>query len=80
MTITTTPHNLTPGQMRCWVAIADYIDEHGIAPAIKDLMEVFNLRSRSLVQGRVDALKEAGVIDTQRNIPRSMRLLEYPPR
>lgn len=80
MTMTTSPHNLTPGQVQCWVAIADYMEKHGRAPAIADLMEIFNLRSRSLVQGRVDKLKEAGVIETWRNKPRSMRLIEQPPR
>lgn len=76
----TTPHGLSEGQLRCWVDIAVYIQETGLSPAVSDLMEMAGVRSRSLIQSRVDALKDSGIVSTHRNIPRSIRLLELPPR
>jgi SOS-response transcriptional repressor LexA len=75
----TTERPLTPGQYQCWIDIAEYINEHDIAPSVTDLMESANALSRSTTQSRLAKLRERGLIHTEPHRPRSISLVVWPP-
>lgn len=44
-------------------AITDYIEDNGVPPSVRELGRILGLSSSASVHKRLNALKEAGLID-----------------
>ena len=68
--------NLTPKQIQLFRFVEDYIERHDFAPSYEEIMEALDIKSKSVVNNRVVALKERGWIDFEPNKWRSITILD----
>jgi SOS-response transcriptional repressor LexA len=61
-------------QMKVYQAILAHWEKHGYAPAFPDLMEATGIRSKSTIEYHLANLKDAGLINFQFNVSRSITL------
>lgn len=75
-----TERGLSEAQQLTLNAVRAYIEEHGIPPSFRDVMEVRQLASTSTIQAHFKHLQRAGAIDVRDGVPRSVRVLWAKPR
>lgn len=67
---------LTPIRERILIAIAEHVDRHGYAPSLAEIARRARLGSTNTVSYHLDWLEEQGYIKRDRNVARSIVLLE----
>ena len=58
------------------IQIAAFIEHHGYGPSLRDLQLACGISSSSVVIYNLDALERHGLIERQREIARSVRLMD----
>lgn len=66
--------NLSKPQTRCFMAILEFIDEHGYSPSIRELTTMQGLKSKSTTKALVDQLQELGLISFEPGLSRTIRI------
>ena len=67
---------LSPVREVILTAIAEHLDRHGYAPSVAEIARRAGLRSTNTVIYHLDWLEENGYIKRDRNVARSIVLLE----
>lgn len=67
---------LTESQYKTLEMIKSYVNTHGFAPTVSEILQHLNIKSRSLVQRNLQMLAEAGLIRLLPNRRRNIELLE----
>lgn len=67
--------NLTKRQEDALHAISNFLNQYGVAPTHRELMEELGLRSTSSVKGLLDRLREKNYVTWQEGLPRTIKLL-----
>jgi repressor LexA len=70
---------LTKKQKQVYDYITQYQDENGIAPTQKEILEHFNLKSFGSVQRYLKYLREQGLLETDWNARRGIKVKEQRP-
>lgn len=68
---------LSERQERIWRYVARFVDRHGYAPSIREIMHVEHT-STSVVKYNLDRLAELGVLRRAPGLARSIVLIEWP--
>lgn|GEM_PF-3682313 len=63
---------------RTYDAVADWYDQRGYMPSMRELAEALDLRAASTVRSRLMWLRELGYIDYQEGKPRTIYLVRRP--
>lgn len=66
--------SLSKTQKAVFDYIKDYIDEKGVSPSVREIGEAVGLKSTSTVQYNLNALEEAGYIQRDANLKRTIRI------
>jgi SOS-response transcriptional repressor LexA len=75
-----TERGLTEAQQLTLNAVRSYIQQNGISPSFRDVMEARKLASTSTVQAHFKHLQRVGAIDVRDGVPRSVRVLWAKPK
>lgn len=69
---------LTIGDKKCLDAVKAYINEHGYAPSIREIVEMTGYTSTSTVHGHLNRLFDLGYLESEapEGTPRAFRLGE----
>ena len=68
---------ITKKQKQVLKAINDFITNNNYSPSVKELASALNLKSTSTMQGYLDRLQANGYIEKNKNMPRTLRILNY---
>ena len=68
---------ITKRQKQVLKAINDFIVNNNYSPSVKELASALNLKSTSTMQGYLDRLQANGYIEKNKNMPRTLRILNY---
>lgn len=69
-------NNLTKRQAQVLSAIAEYMNNKGYAPSVREIGGIVHLASASTVYGHLEKLKEKGYITWEPTQPRTLRILK----
>ena len=67
---------LTKTQQKVFDYIKEIIDERGVAPSVREIGTAVGLRSTSTVQYNLNALEEAGYIERDAQLKRTIRIVK----
>ena len=74
---------LTPRQQEIWQFLAEYVDEHGYPPTVREIGDAVGLASPSTVHAHLANLERAGLLRRDPTKPRAIELIgrrrENPP-
>lgn len=69
---------VTENDMTLFNFIKEYVEEHGYAPSIREMMEGLGYASTSTIHGKLTRLYTLGLIETDyEGSPRAIRLKGY---
>ena len=68
---------ITKRQKQVLKAINDFITNNNYSPSVRELATALNLKSTSTMQGYLDRLQANGYIEKNKNMPRTLRILNY---
>jgi SOS-response transcriptional repressor LexA len=68
---------ITKRQKQVLKAINDFIVNNNYSPSVRELASVLSLKSTSTMQGHLDRLQANGYIEKNKNMPRTLRILNY---
>lgn len=71
--------SLSSPQQQLYDWLAAFIQEHGYAPSVRQMMQAMGLKSPAPVQSRLKYLKQKGYIDWEEGKARTLRLLPQTP-
>ena len=66
---------LTARQQEIWQFLADYVDEHGYPPTVREIGDAVGLASPSTVHAHLANLERAGLLRRDPTKPRALELV-----
>src|SRR5512143_1173347 len=66
---------LTTRQQEIWQFLADYVDEHGYPPTVREIGDAVGLASPSTVHAHLANLERAGLLKRDPTKPRAIELV-----
>ena len=66
---------LSQTQYKTWEAIKVYIQQHGFAPTVSEILSALKIKSRSLIQRNLKVLEQEGLIRLIANRQRNIELI-----
>lgn len=73
-----TGHELSERQRRIFLFIANYIEQRGYAPSVREIAKGADISSTSLVQHHIGKLEVAGYLSHTQSIARGLRVRKWP--